>query len=135
MVRYIKQIITPFAPIITPLSEDPEAIGSLLYIVSAKDDFKDIYYYVQSANIDELPALEVSEAVNEKESSKVNNESTANSGHWIKATAKEMDIRLEANRSLCDLRRKTESRSHAASGINSTRSVRTAKEPLARKEL
>ncbi|MCR0571081.1 hypothetical protein MKC90_21170 [[Clostridium] innocuum] len=124
---------TPFAPIITPLSEDPEAIGSMLHIVSAKDDFKDIYYYVQSANIDELPALEVSEAVNEKESSKVNNESTANSGHWIKATAKEMDIRLEANKSYVVYVARLESRSYAASGINSARPVRTEKEPIARK--
>ena len=43
-----------------------------------------------------------------------------------------MDVRVEANRSYVTYVARLESRSYAASGINSTRSVKSAKEPLKR---
>ncbi|MFR9266842.1 MAG: hypothetical protein ACLVJ5_12355, partial [[Clostridium] innocuum] len=106
--------------------------GSLLHLVNNEEKIDDMYYYLQSSDIDDLPKLEIAETVDQKDSHQVDNTTTANTGHWIKVTAKDMDIRVEANRSYVTYVARLESRSHAASGINSTRSVKSEKEPLVR---
>lgn len=129
---YKEDYLTPKAPTVTSKGEDNTQIGSLLHLVNNEEKIDDMYYYLQSSDIDDLPALEISEDVDKAATSKVDNTTTANTGHWIKVTAKEMDIRVEANRSYVTYVARLESRSHAASGINSTRSVKSEKEPLAR---
>ncbi len=124
--------LTPKAPAVTALGEDNTSIGSLLHLVNREDKVDDMYYYLQSSDIDDLPVLEIAEDVDKKADSTVDNTTTANTGHWIKVTDREMDIRVEANSSYVTYVARLESRSHAASGINSTRSVKSAKEPLAR---
>ncbi|MCQ5280336.1 ZmpA/ZmpB/ZmpC family metallo-endopeptidase-related protein, partial [Clostridium sp. DFI.1.208] len=124
--------LTPKAPTVTSKGEDNTQIGSLLHLVNNEEKIDDMYYYLQSSDIDDLPALEISEDVDKAATSKVDNTTTANTGHWIKVTAKDMDIRVEANRSYVTYVARLESRSHAASGINSTRSVKSEKEPLVR---
>lgn len=124
--------LTPKAPLVTASDEDDASIGSMLHLVNKEDKIDDMYYYLQSSDIDDLPILEIAEDVDKKTDSSVDNTTTANTGHWIKVTGQEMDIRVEANRSYVTYVARLESRSHAASGINSTRSVKSAKEPLAR---
>lgn len=123
---------TPVAPTVTAAAEDGAAIGSILTIESNESTYDDVYYYLQASDIDDLPVLKVSEDVDKESTSKVDTTTTANTGHWIKATGKTMDVRVEANRSYVTYVARLESRSYAASGINSTRSVKSAKEPLKR---
>lgn len=123
---------TPKAPTVTSKGEDPTQIGSLLHLVNNEDKIDDMYYYLQSSDVDDLPALEISEDVDKKVNSKVDTTGTANTDHWIKVTDQEMDIRVEANRSYVTYVARLESKSYAASGINSTRSVKSDKEPLVR---
>ncbi|MCR0626270.1 hypothetical protein MKC48_20860, partial [[Clostridium] innocuum] len=123
---------TPLAPTVTAAAEDGAAIGSILTIESNESTYDDVYYYLQASDIDDLPVLKVSEDVDKENTSKVDTTTTANTGHWIKATGKTMDVRVEANRSYVTYVARLESRSYAASGINSTRSVKSAKEPLKR---
>ncbi|MCB6567286.1 hypothetical protein LI169_19745, partial [Desulfovibrio desulfuricans] len=83
----------------------------LLHLVNNEEKIDDMYYYLQSSDIDDLPALEISEDVDKAATSKVDNTTTANTGHWIKVTAKDMDIRVEANRSYVTYVARLESRS------------------------
>ncbi|RGC08693.1 hypothetical protein DXA38_21805, partial [[Clostridium] innocuum] len=129
---YKEDYLTPKAPTVTSKGEDNTQVGSLLHLVNNEEKIDDMYYYLQSSDIDDLPKLEIAETVDQKDSHQVDNTTTANTGHWIKVTAKDMDIRVEANRSYVTYVARLESRSHAASGINSTRSVKSEKEPLAR---
>ncbi|WP_147324033.1 hypothetical protein [[Clostridium] innocuum] len=122
----------PVAPTVTALGEDSAQIGSLLRLISKETPYEDIYYYLQSSDIDELPVLEISEDVDKKETSKVDNSGTDNTEHWIKVNNEQMDIRVDANKSYVVYVARLESRTHAASGINSARPVKSAKEPLER---
>ncbi|WP_320974046.1 hypothetical protein, partial [Dysgonomonas capnocytophagoides] len=125
---------TPKAPLVTANSEDDTAIGSLLHLANSEDTLDDVYYYLQESKIDDLPTLEVAEKVNERADSTVDNTTTENTDHWLKVTGKEMDIRVKANRSYVVYTARLESRTNAVSGINSARPVKSAKEPLARKD-
>ena len=124
----------PEAPTVTAKSEDDTAIGSLLHLTNSEEKIDDVYYYLQESKLDEQPVLEVAEKVNERTDSTVDNTTSENTDHWLQVTDKEMDIRVKANRSYVVYTARLESRTNAVSGINSARAVKSAKEPLARKD-